>query len=205
MTETSSETGLVEATENREVTVPVTLPAVVQQAPSLTALPPGFTIPAAAALARDLAIHLYDDDVILKKHNVTDDQFATLSANTFFHKLLETATTEWNSLKSVQQRLALEASVAVEDVLPDITARMRNATEPLPGVVEALKAFTKIAGIGESKQVQPIGERFSININLSGETQAYEKNRTPGSTVEIRTLPEGPGNPAPVLDIPRGS
>ena len=195
MSETLSETGLVAASSN-PVTVAVTEP----QLPLGTTPPPlpaSFTVPAAAALARDLAINLFPEDVVIAKHGITPEQLKILNSNTFFQKLVEIATLDWNSSKSMPQRLALEAQVLVEDVMPDIGARMKVKNEPLTGVVSALSAITKIAGIGENKAPQAAGEKFTITINLGADTLKYEKSRQIEGAVEVQPQSEGDrGQPA---------
>lgn len=194
MTDLLSETEHVDTGLN-PVTVTVTqavpaLPLAAAPAP----LPAGFTIPAAAALARDLAINMYPEEIILRKHGVTTDQLNTLNDNNFFQKLLEAAAAEWNSAKSMPQRLALEAQVLIEDAMPAIGGRMRNATEPLPGVVQALAAITKVAGIGENKAPQAAGEKFTITINLGADTLKYEKSRQIEGSLSVRSQSEGDGD-----------
>jgi hypothetical protein len=183
----TEETGLVEAASNLPVTAAVT--------PTTTpvALPPDWTIPKLAKLAHDFAVHMYDDDVLLAKHELTPDQYARLASNDIYKKMLEIASIEWNSPKSINQRLALEAAVTLEHVMPTIGVRMEDKREDLPGVIEAVKALTKIAGIGEQKQQAAPGEKFTITINLGSDVEHFEKTRT----LEIQSLPEGAGaNPA---------
>jgi len=169
-----------EPTGTALVTVAVTTPA---------PLPPGFTVPGVAALARDLAIHLYDEDVTLKKHGITAEQFETLSAVSFFTRMLEAASLDWNSTKTINQRLALEAAVTLEEALPDIGARMKKSDEALSGVVEAGKLLAKVAGLGEAKTQAPPGEKFTITINLGADTLKYDKTRP--RLVEVQSQPEG--------------
>jgi len=186
------------------------------------ALPENFSIPQAAALARDLSISMYDREVILRKHRVTDAQCKVLENNPYFIKLLEQAAAEWNSPRSIQQRLALEAAVALEGVLPDVVARMSAKTEPLSGVVEAGKLLTKVAGIGEKSAPGPAGEKFTITIDLSGgggEKQTFEKTLPPvieafpvqpfaegaAALLDLYTEPEKPGTSDPISKDPEGT
>lgn len=174
--------------------------AVNQPQPPAT-LPPGLDIHHVAALVRDLAMNMYDVDVILKKHGLTAEQHKTLEANEFFQRALQSATMEWNSPQSTAKRLAMEAAIALEVSLPDIAARMRKTDEPLSGVIEAAKLFAKMAGVGEEKTPNAPGEKFTININLGEDTIRVEKNRSPASLVEVQPLPQGEGARPPLLDL----
>jgi hypothetical protein len=134
---------------------------------------------------------MYERPVILKKHGVTEAQVKTLETHSYFQKLLDQTAREWNSPRSINERLALESAVALEGAIPDIAARMGVKNEPLTGVVEAGKLLAKIAGAGEQRQQQAPGEKFTITINLGGETQVYEKTRPAlDLTAEIQSVSE---------------
>lgn len=162
MTETLIETMLTAA-----VTEPV------PQLPATVPLPGGWTLHKVAALVRDLAMNLYDEADTLKKHGLTQAQFAILKDNAYFKNAIEQATNEWNSPQSTTRRLALEAAIAVEDALPVVAARMSKTNEPLSDVVALLKVLSEIAGVTGSKaaaQQQVTGEKFKIVINLGADT-----------------------------------
>lgn len=164
-----------------EVTVAVT--------PAVT-LPGNIDIPAAVRLAHDLAVDLYDRDVILKKHGVTDEQCRALEANTHFKALLEKAIRDWFAPSNIRDRLALEAAIGLEAAMPAMVGRMTNALEPLPGVVQAAKVLADIAGAGGQRQQASAGEKFTITINLGSDKQVFEKT---APTIEVTS--EGPGTP----------
>lgn len=161
-------------------TPPVPVTATVTPAP----LPESFDTPAAAALARDLAIGMYDEALILKKAGITAEQYETLKQNEWFQKLVTQLSEEWNQPKNAQQRLAIGAAVGLETVLPDVIARAKVKNEPLQGVAQLVKVIADIAGVGGSnKAPAPPSEKFSITIDLGGEPEVYEKSR-PVITVE---------------------
>ena len=180
----------------------VTLPSVIEAnpvtTPVTTPLPDGWTIQALAALARDIAINLYAEDVILAKHSLNSAQYAEIAKHEVFQRLVEAAAADWNSSKSIQQRLALEAAVTLETTMPTIGARMADVKEPLNAVIEAGKLLAKMSGVGESKTPQAAGEKFTITINLGADTLKYEKTRQ----IEIQSIPEGESDDLPVQSLP---
>jgi hypothetical protein len=144
------------------------------------ALPDGFDVPGAVALARDLAMNLYDRDFILKKHALSEEQCKTLEANEYFRSLLDTMCKEWNAPRTAQERLALHTSVGLETVLPAAIARVSSNTEPLAGVAQMVKVLAEISGAnaaGRGNKPATPQEKFNITINLGAATAGGGKER----------------------------
>jgi hypothetical protein len=193
--------------------------ALVTAAVNPPGLPDAFSIPAMGALARDLAIQMYERPAILRKHNLTEAQCAALEKHPYFVKMLEHAVNEWNSPRTVTERLALEAAHGLETALPDVIARMSVKNEPLTSVVAAGQLLTKISGAGEQKQQAAPGEKFTIVIDLGGDKQVFEKTRPAviegyavqsfaegaSTLLDLRTEPETPRSPAPIQPDPEGA
>ncbi len=164
-------------------------------------MPDGWTVHKIAALVRDLAMNLYDTPVILKTHGLSEEQYKLLEENPFFKNAIQAAVTEWNSPHSTNKRLAMEAAIALEDALPALATRMSSPGEPLSQAIEAAKLFAKMAGVGESAQQAPTGEKFKITINLGGDTFEREKERTPRVVMEVQPLIEGEGEGSTVRKV----
>jgi len=200
--------------------VPVTAPVT---------LPPDFTIHQIAALVRDVAVQLEDMPVILKKHGLSKQQYDSLAGNQFFQNVLQEAVKNWHSPQSTKERVALGALLALEDALPRIAARMTAGREDLADVVETAKLFADLAGIGpkQNQQVQPSGEKFSININLGSDVEQFNTTRPVASVqqfgegsgthtalrpiiegesqaVQLSTFPENDHRAVPIRSLPQG-
>lgn len=144
----------------------------VQAAKALVHLP-ALTWPELSKLARELAMDIKEEHVILKEFKLDNAQFEYLKAyNDFFREAFAAACKEWHAPLSTQDRIKVEAAAILEDSLLGLGARMQNKGEGLPGVIEAAKLFAKVAGVGERADggAAP-GERFSINIDLGGDTK----------------------------------
>ncbi len=173
------------------VTVPVTAPH---------PLPPGFTIPGAVAIAKDVAIGMYDMPAILKKHEITPEQYAFLETLPYFQDVLKQQANEWFGPKNSQQRLAIQASTGLEQVLPDAIARVSIKNEPLQGIAQLVKVLADIAGAsGNTRQPSAPAERFKITINLGADTEVYNKSK-PVFNLDI----EETGDPSPVQPQSQG-
>lgn len=171
------------------------------------------TIAELAALARDLVTNLYDQADLLKKHEITAQQLAAIKTQPFFQKLLEDTTTEWNKPKNINERLALEAAAGLERAMPAIIKRMQEVKEPLPGVVQAAKLLSEVAGTNAKAQpTAGAGEKFSITINLGADQEVYEKTRSvtieaeaAPSAVPVQPLAEGAGEGPAIQPEPKAS
>lgn len=163
-------------------------------------IPEGFSVPGAVALARDLAIGMYDLPLILKKHGITPEQYATLEAVPYFQEVVKQQAEEWNAPKNSQQRLAIQASAGLEEVLPDAIARVKVRNEPLQGIAQLVKVLADIAGAsGNQRQTAPASEKFKITINLGADTEVYNKSRPsivvdqPPGVDEVQPVAQGLG------------
>lgn len=175
---------------------------------TLAPLPAEFSVPAVVALARDLAIGMYDQDVILKRHQLSAEQYATLEAVPYFQAVVKQMAEEWNSPKNSQQRLAIQTAVGLEEVLPDVIARAKVKNEPLQGVAQLVKVLADICGAsGNTRQQAPAGEKFKITINLGADTEIYNKSKPvvvveagpqESSAEEVQPLSQGLG---PILSL----
>jgi hypothetical protein len=141
-------------------------------------MPDGWTLHKVAALVSDVAQDMYELPYILKKHELSAKQYATLEKNPFFQRALEAEIITWQGANSIQKRLVLEAAIASEAAMPMLAARLQSKAEPLADIVALMKLFSEIAGVTGTKAAQAgpqsAGERFKIIINLGGETLQKE-------------------------------
>lgn len=172
------------------------LPAPIEAAP----LPEKFSVPDIVALARDLAIGMYDQTTILKKHEITAAQYATLETIPYFQAVVKQMAEEWNAPKNSQQRLAIQTAVGLEEVLPDVIARAKVPNEPLQGVAQLVKVLADICGAtANTRQPAAASEKFKIVINLGADTEVYDKSKvvtiehSPGDPVEVQPQSQGLG------------
>lgn len=150
-------------------------------------IPEGFSLPAVYSLARDLALNMYDEAVILKKNDITPAQYETLKQVPYFQAAVEQMAKHWNSPAAAQQRLAHQTAVGLEEVLPDVIARAKVKNEPLQGVAQLVKVLADIAGVsGNAKQSAAPVEKFKITINLGADTEVYDKTR-PGPVINLES------------------
>ncbi len=221
------ETGLAGLTAAVTEPAPQVLAAAPPQVPVIIAPPPaykkaplpdGWNLNKVAALVRDVSQAMYDVPTILKKHDLSEPQYALLADNEFFKRALEQFTLDWNTAANTHKRLALEAAIALEDALPTVAARASKTNEPLADVVSLVKVLAEIAGsIGTKAGQQPQGptEKFKIIINLGADqlttreastnpVQIFTNSEGSGNTREVQSFIEGGGATERVQENPKG-
>lgn len=149
--------------------------------PNLPAdLPPAFALQDAIAVARDLATNMSSLDTVLKRHNLTEEQFKTLQNNAWFNKVYTKLAEEWGKIEKTQDRIKFQSLIGVEITLPSLIAGIANEKEALTSRVEAAKFAAKLGGVDAVDRNTPQSEKFVININVGGSNPVrIEKDVTP--------------------------
>jgi hypothetical protein len=134
-----------------------------------------------AAIARDLATNMNSLEVVLRTHGVSRAMYDILCEKPFFKKALENGALEWHKLKTIQQRLALQSLVALENAMPSVAGKMKDPNEDLDDVTKAANLLAQIGGlIGKDAQFSKEAEKVVLNLNFGDKTLHYEtKNDTP--------------------------
>jgi hypothetical protein len=189
-TETANDTPVTAA-----VTAPVPVPP----------LPEAFTRNSIAELAHEIAKEAANLPVILNRFGLSEAQFQShVEGNPFFARVLEAAIIEWQAAGNTKKRIQLGSAIILEQSLPDIGARMRKETEPLSGVVEAAKLFSRIAGTDNEKAPGQAGEKVSITINLGASKSVKFEQETP-RTITVEASAETGTSPNRAGAIPEDS
>lgn len=136
-----------------------------------------------AKLANEVALDIRDLKDILEDYGLTPVDYDRLTKTAHYQTLLEQYRIEWNSAKSVHERLRLQSAVMLEQAFPTLGARMQNASDP--GAVEVAKLMAKMTGLDAPKQgVGNPSDKFVITINLGADKTAtpelkFEKTINP--------------------------
>ena len=191
------ETGLVTATVNPSASEELT-PEAIQAAKALVALPDISPV-TLAQLARDIAQDIGLLPAILQKHKLTQAQYEFLEKhNAFFRGILANEIKNWQSIRSTEVRLRLQAQAALEQQMPGLATRMGSTAEKLGDAVEAAKLFARIAGV-DAAPTGPAttGERYQITIDLGADASVVI-GATSGAPQNARTPEQGAAqaNPA---------
>lgn len=137
-------------------------------------------------LAREIAIDLHDIETILKRYQIDTETWESIRQNTYFNELLKSEVEAWQSALNTTERSKLKSAAMIEEWLPEAYARLHSATENLSAKVELAKLIARIAGMGLTNVGVEggSGERFSVTINLGGDTKLTYDKQLPPKVIE---------------------
>ena len=143
-----------------------------------------------ASFASEIVHGFKELEDILADYYVSPEEYERLRLNPFFIKIMEAEAAAWAGANNAQERARVKASLLVEDLLPELNARLHDKKESLEDVIRGAQTLIKIAGIGE--RVNPahettVQDKFVIQINMGGNqevTFSKDKAPTPPNTIE---------------------
>lgn len=136
-------------------------------------------------LARELAMDIYELDVILKLNGITPRQFEEdIKPSERFQNYLTSAKLEWNSALNTQERVAIKSATSVELALPEIHRSMVDQTIPLAQRVEALKIMAKLGRVADQAQGMVTGSGFSVSITIGTTEMRFDTKQVEPATIE---------------------
>lgn len=128
-------------------------------------------------LAREIAADILPLDKILANHGLDTDEWNIIRSSPHFQQLLTSEIEAWNSAGNTHERVKLKSAAMIEEVLPEVYARVHDKAENLNHKAELLKWLKDLSGMGvRNASVAGTGERLSITINL-GADQKLQINR----------------------------
>lgn len=124
-------------------------------------------------LAREIAMDIRDIETVLKDHGITPERFEKLKSMPRFRALVESEMVAWNGSLNTQERLKLKSASMLEEWLPELNARIHDPKETLTSKLEGGKLIARLAGAGLNgfNVESGGGERFSVTINLGGDSK----------------------------------
>ena len=121
-------------------------------------------------LAYGIAKDIEDLDDLLKRLDLSRDDYDTLCATRTFKAMLGQAISEWQGASHIAKRIKLKAAVNVEQSLPAFYQAMVNPNESLAARVKVLEIVSRIGGLGQPEPIQGNvgGSAFNLTIQLDG-------------------------------------
>jgi hypothetical protein len=152
-------------------------------------------------LARDVAFQIEKLETVLERMGISEQSYARLVNNPYYMRVLAAYQEEWNASANTPNRLKIQAAYLAESALPHLWARAIDRNEPFSAANEAVKTLLKVAGIGEGQQVQAIGEKFQININIGEGKEIHKEFEVKTIDATATTAPEGDYNNVNTIEL----
>lgn len=117
---------------------------------------------------------------ILKRLNITPNQWESIQRNQRFLGYLQDAIVTWQSALNGPERIKVKSLVAIEDWLATAYLLLHEDKHSLRDKTELAKLVSRLAGVGEKTAGElPAGEKISITINMGEQSVHAEKESIP--------------------------
>jgi hypothetical protein len=119
-----------------------------------------------AALAREIAMDIFDVEQILELHRLTDEEWQKIQANLKFQQMLAAMVQEWNATTTTRERVKVKAATGLESTLEVYIRAITDDSIPLAQRVEAGKFLARLGELDGQRDVfGSAGSGVTININ----------------------------------------
>ena len=132
-----------------------------------------------AALAREIAMDIFDLPQILELHRLSDEEWGSIQSHHKFKEMLRQMTMEWNSASNTAERVKVKAATGLESVLENYIRDINDATIPLGQRVEAGKFLARLGELGPDTINGAGGSAFSITLNIGATQSRVDVERRP--------------------------
>ena len=138
-------------------------------------------------LAREIAMGIGEMPDILARHNLTQVQFDAIKQLPHFGRMLAAELEAWSSASNTKERVAIKAGSMIEEYLPELYARLNDASEPLMAKIKAIELISKMAGFGDRDipAAGSPGDRVQVIINLGADTKLQYDKRLPSKVIDV--------------------
>jgi hypothetical protein len=127
-----------------------------------------------AALAREIAMDVFDVPKILEIHRLSDAEWQKISANQKFQEMLRGLVSEWQSATNTKERVRVKAATGLEMQLEIYIRDISDPKIPLAQRVEAGKFLARLGEL-DGSQIAAGGGGAAFQINLNIGTHHIEK------------------------------
>ncbi len=137
-------------------------------------------------LAREIAMGIKDIPDILFDHSLTQLEFDSIKRLPHFNKILAAEIADWGSAVNTAERVKLKMGAMVEEIAPELYARLNDPKEPLMAKIKGIELAAKLAGLGQA-DISPTGapgDRVQVIINLGADTKLEYEKRLPPKVIE---------------------
>jgi len=124
----------------------------------------------------ELAAGLTTQDEILRKYNLTEDQWERMKKSPFFKKMLKQSIEKLSGDLNASHRITLKSELMLEDALPVLDEIAHSKDMATAARLDAIKQMAANAGRNKNgAEGGPGGGGFAVNISINtrdGEVRA---------------------------------
>lgn len=148
-------------------------------------LPDGISDQKLLVIAREVAMDIFDIEQILQFTNTLPEEYDRIRDLPRFQAYLKSEMENWNSALNTHERVKIKAASQMEFALPELNARLHDASEPLVAKVKVAELISKLAGMGvtNANLVGETGSRFTVTINLGAREKLQYSEKIVGDQV----------------------
>jgi hypothetical protein len=134
-------------------------------------------------LAREIAMDIHDISDILKRYEVSDEEWLRLGTHRVFKSMLQEEMVRWHSPMNTRERTRVKIEAMIEDALESQFANLIDPKFSDTAKVQLLQTLGKIVGYGAEKGEGPTsGVVFNISIDKGDRT--IQADTTPAITID---------------------
>lgn len=116
-------------------------------------------------VAKALAMDIKTPEDIARDNSISISELGEMLDNGYFQEVYKAEKTAWNSVEGTADRIKIKSLTMIEEVLPEMFARINDKNESLLHKNDTIKTIAKFAGVGgDNSNMKP--EKFSVVINL---------------------------------------
>lgn len=137
------------------------------------------------SLANEIATDLLPLETILKNHQISQNDWQTISKQPRFQMILAEAVREWEAADNVGKRLTLKFKLALEQTIPEMFQRLHDPEFNDAAKVKLFEVMQKGAGIGDRGNMVDAGPGVSITIKMDSDTKALPPTVIEGVAIDV--------------------
>lgn len=121
-----------------------------------------------AALAREIAMDIFELDQILQIHQLSVEEWERIQKNQQFQQMLRGLIGEWQSAANTRERVRIKAATGIEMHLEELITSLGDEAIPLGQRVEAAKFLARLGELDNTREFAA-GGAFQINLNIGNQ------------------------------------
>jgi hypothetical protein len=134
-------------------------------------------------LAREIAMDIHDLADILKRYEVSDEEWLKLGTQRSFKIMLQEEMIRWHSPMNTRERTRVKIEAMIEDALESQFANLIDPKFSDTAKVQLFQALGKIVGYGTEKSEGP-GTGVVFNISIDKGDHTIQADTTPPITID---------------------